>query len=227
MDQQLVKQALMLEQLLLRGSSAFEIIPLGVNCAIAHGLRKANLRFSALPFDWTVTPVQSCLRLIENDFNDFLSPKNLEFLPPTQRLLFDENGVELVMKDDVITPAICREYGILYPHDYPEQHENFIESVYGKYQRRIQRLRQLLAADKHLIFVHHDGSLNDWQIEQYEACGVKFENNQSQWMRSLKDILSSQHPTLRFSVYEYSSLVALLNLVSRKIQAKRQMGAGA
>ena len=42
-----------------------------------------------------------------------------DILPPVNRLLSNEDGVEVEIKDDVITPTICRRYHILFPHDFP------------------------------------------------------------------------------------------------------------
>jgi len=66
-------------------------IPLGNDCSVSHFLRKSNLREKAYPFDWNITPLKSAIKLIENNFEDFLSLENLEFGEPCQRILFEES----------------------------------------------------------------------------------------------------------------------------------------
>jgi len=108
---------------------------LGINCDISHYLRAKGLRVAAFPFDWNVTPIQAAVELIRNDFEEFLHGGNLVFLPPVNRLLFDEDGVEVEIKNDVITPTICRRYHILYPHDFPKSGADHLGTVKDKYIR--------------------------------------------------------------------------------------------
>lgn len=211
-----------LEQIFSGDQSKFEIVPLGTNCHISHSLRKIGLRFSALPFDWNVTPIQSAIALIDNGFSDFLSEDNFAVLPATFRLLFDENGLELEMKDDIITPVICRKYNILYPHDFPKDYTANIKSVIGKYQKRIARLDALMNSNKHVIFVHHEGDLNDWQKEQYAAIGSAFSNQAQNWQSELKAVLERKYPALSYSCYPYQNFVGAMNMTWQKLQAAQK-----
>ena len=67
------------KEIISKPKANYEVIPLGINCAIANYLRLYNLRKHALPFDWIVTPIQSAIKLIDNDFDDFLCRDNLVF----------------------------------------------------------------------------------------------------------------------------------------------------
>lgn len=151
------------------------IIPIGIDCSPTHFLRANDLRDEAYPFDWTVTPLRSAIELIENDFEGFLEYENLEFLPPTNRLLFEENGVDLKISEDIITPVICRRYGILFPHDFSKLGEADYTKVKLKYKRRIERFKGHILNAKSVRFVFHIGALNDWQIAQYRLVGLNFD----------------------------------------------------
>lgn len=210
-----------LQAILSGDRSKFEIIPLGTNCHISHSLRQSGLRFSALPFDWNVTPIQSAITLIDNDFSEFLAPENLQVLPSTLRLLFDENGIELEMKDDVITPVLCTKYNMLFPHDYPEDYNANTDAVARKYQKRIERFRTLLNSDKHLIFVHHEGALNEWQQQQYTACHQVFVNRAEHWQAQLGAVLSRRFPQLAFSCHPYQQFVTGLNTQLQLLRKSR------
>ncbi|MDH5527097.1 MAG: papain-like cysteine peptidase [Nitrospirota bacterium] len=197
--------------LLMGDRSRYEIIPLGTNCAPSHFLRAIGLRTTALPFDWNVTPVRTSIELIKNGFSDFFDIGNLIFLPPVFRLLFDEKGVELEMKNDIITPVVCRKYNMLFPHDLPEDYRKSIDDVKEKYSRRIARLTELLHSDRHLIFVHHDERLNDWQESQYMASlNRRFINPHATWKKDLSAVLDEQYPVPGYSLLELSEFRSII-----------------
>lgn len=190
----------------------YEIIPLGTNCNISHYFRDKGMRTVALPFDWNVVSIQAAISLLNNGFADFLNEDNLVPLKPVLRLLFDERGVELEVKNDIITPVVCQKYNMLFPHDFPENYADSINDVKEKYARRIARLKALLCSDKQLMFVHHNGALNEWQNSQYAASRVgSFHNEHEGWMEDLSSILASQYPELSYSLYELRDIVAVLD----------------
>jgi len=162
------------------------------------------------------------LELIENDFDGFLEKDNLTFQPSTPRLLFNEEGVELEMKNDIITPAYCSRYKILFPHDYPKGYVEAIKSVEEKYQRRIVKFRELLNYKQHLIFLHSDGELNDWQTEQYNAVGVKFKNDTDTWQERLNTILSKKYPDLTFSCLAFPDFINDMNVAWKSVQSQQR-----
>ena len=148
-------------------------VPVGINCAPTHFLGANRLRKGAYPFDWNVTPLSSMIELIENDFHDYLRLENLEFLPPTRRMLFKERGVGLKASDELITPVICRRYNILFPHDFSEAGIDDYEEVRNKYLRRIERFKKCVS-EHDVRLVYHIKDLNDWQKEQYDSCEAVF-----------------------------------------------------
>ena len=95
-------------------------IPIGVDCSASHYLRAIDRRREAYPFDWNVTPISSAIQLIANGFQGFLERETLLFLPPTKRLRFDENGIDLKITNEIVTPVICLRYKILFAHDFSE-----------------------------------------------------------------------------------------------------------
>ncbi|MEM9161802.1 MAG: DUF1796 family putative cysteine peptidase, partial [Cyanobacteria bacterium P01_F01_bin.4] len=107
-------------------------IPIGVDCSVTHYLRKQKMRVQAFPFDWNVTPISSAISLIQNGFTDFMEEQNLLFLPPVKRMLFEENGIDLKVVDDIITPVVCKKYKILFPHDLSAAGKNDLPTVKQK-----------------------------------------------------------------------------------------------
>jgi hypothetical protein len=149
-------------------------IPFGIDCSIANYLRKEGKRNQAFPFDWSVTPTSSAIDLIQNDFSDFLDFNNLLFLPPVKRLLYKENGIDLKVSDEIITPVICKKYHILFPHDFPINALQDLPSVKKKYENRINRLKQYLNDSKKIIFVYNQKKINSWQSNQFLISNLNF-----------------------------------------------------
>lgn len=187
--------------------SDYEIVPLGVDCKISHLLRERGLRLTAFPFDWNVAPVASAIELLSNDFADFLNPDNLVFLPPVDRLLFAENGAEIQMKNDVITPVVCKRYRMLFPHDFSKAGREDLPAVQNKYARRVERLMELLHSTVRLVFIAHDRELNSWQMQQYGAAlGSTFENPREDWEAALAAVLDRRFPALNYDICDLSAI---------------------
>lgn len=168
-------------------------IPIGNDCSVSHYLRRQGLRHEAYPFDWNVTPIQSALSLIENNFDGFLDFKNLQFLSPTNRLLFKENGVDLEISNDIITPVVCHRYGILFPHDFSQNGPGDYEEVKKKYAKRISRLMHLLQTPSPKEFIFTLETPNDWQLEQYRAAGLAFDVvNEQETMKQFQRLQHSK-----------------------------------
>jgi len=152
-------------------------IPIGIDCSVSHYLRYMGLRYEAFPFDWNVTPITSALSLIKNNFEGFMELENLQFLPPTKRLLFEENDLDVKISNDVITPVVCCRYGMLFPHDFSGDGKKDYTIVKKKYERRIQRLKVAMEMPILKILIFNRCALNDWQLEQYRLAGMEFEEN--------------------------------------------------
>jgi hypothetical protein len=131
-----------------------KFITLGYDCSPAHVLRNLELRPFALPFDWVVSSVDGLERALSEDFAQYHT--NLRFNDRKQRMI--------------------DEYGFEFPHDYPtvdssnasefvEATEYIVEAqivnnwqdyysiVKAKYDRRIERLRNILASTEPLLIL--------------------------------------------------------------------------
>lgn len=202
------------ETVISKPQANYEVIPLGVNCTIADYLRLYNLRKHALPFDWIVTPIQSAIKLIDNDFDDFLCRDNLFF--GTQRQFqtkfrrYLKYGIKLKYFEKLITPVICQKYNLLFVFDFIDYSDEAYQDAYLKYSRRIQRLKDLLVSEEiDLIFVAHDDNLTDfhsvWKTKEY-ALGAKipFTNNFQNWKNELSIVLDAKYPKLNYALCDFS-----------------------
>jgi uncharacterized protein (DUF1919 family) len=118
----------------------YNIITLGINCAPALIARDLELRKFSLPFDWVVTNNNQIINCIEDDFEKF--HKNLHFTL--------DNHWQM------------DEYGIQYPHEYPvnddgtiiDNWQDYHAEVLIKYQRRIERFRNIMNDSKPIIALY-------------------------------------------------------------------------
>jgi len=124
----------------------YHIITLGYDCSPAEALRNLGRRTQALPFDWIISSFASLERCIKDDFSKFHT-----------NLRFNHNQSRLI-----------DEYGFEFPHDYPlentssieagegnikeetgrritENWKDYYDTVKEKYNRRIERFRQIMS----------------------------------------------------------------------------------
>ena len=191
--------------------SKFTVIPIGMNCEVAHQLRELGARSDAYPFDWTVTPMRSVIELVENEFDDFLEERNLTFLPAVPRMLFQDDGSVVKISNELVTPVVCRRYSILFPHDFSVKGVEDLPDVRTKYARRIERFRNALSSNQRMIlsFVNHPP--NEWQAAQYHLADVSFDQPAD---GDLSDVLRSA--LLEKPNIQVLSLAGTLKLVGRR-----------
>jgi hypothetical protein len=133
---------------------SFNYLTIGGDCAPAAALRNLNLRECALPFDWIVSNINSLQKCFETNFVNF-----------HKKLILNRTKTRLI-----------DYYGFEFPHDYPLSHMNDVknnigEGVFGeengkcitdkwndyyeivldKYNRRIDRFKNIINEDKPII----------------------------------------------------------------------------
>lgn len=183
------------------------VIPLGSNCSIAHFLRKQRLRKYAFPFDWTITPVQSALQLLEGSFNRFLASENLHRGEVSNRMYFDDAGSDVVITNEKIVPMIDQRYQLLFPHDFRTGEPEEILAVQAKYSRRIDRLLEALESPRpqSIAFIACNGTINDWQRSVYESAEIVFSNHGYQtWKQDLLELVTRKWPQHQYHCYDFS-----------------------
>lgn len=116
------------------------IIPIGSFCVTAVNLRRFKLRKYSLPFDWLAgLEIDLILKLLESNFDDFLNVENLE----------------LFQKSEGHDIYINKLNNIKFFHDFlsGENLKDFDE-VKEKFNRRIERLYNVINEAENVLFVH-------------------------------------------------------------------------
>ncbi len=154
-------------------------LPIGNSCKVAWYLNNNQFREEAYPFDWTVTPINSAITLLNNNFQDFFEISNLFFLQPTPRLLFTDDDKCPKLTNDIITPVFDTKYKILYVHDFSIKGKAEFENVKQKYMKRVDRVRNMWNSKSSKIFCIYDESeLNEWQTSQYQKVDYIFKHQE-------------------------------------------------
>lgn len=146
------------------------IVGLGEDCACSMYLRKLDLQLQSYPFDWlTNASYDERLKLIVNDFSDFLNIEDIKFLPKT---------------DDVYDDVHCDYYentrnGFYYYHEFPKDcnPKDVIGGIKEKYQRRISRLYDKIEESEKVLFVwlsHLKNTPDDLIIRYADKVNNKF-----------------------------------------------------
>ena len=122
--------------------------------------------------------------------------------------------MEVNITNDIITPVVCRRYGMLFPHDFSGKGPLDYEIVKKKYDRRIQRLNDVMIKPvlKNLVF--NRGTLNDWQLDQYRLAGMVFEDN----YKDKLELFSKKRSAMDIKILSLSSIkTANMNMAKSRV----------
>lgn len=125
-------------------------ISLGCNCAIAYQLQQMNLRDQAYPFDWILSP--DIIPCLQDDFKDFLNPEYLRWKGTSSNFpILNEDWMDNTdsTNDHSIARVHHTKYKIIFLHDFvptddPINRIDQITKINSKYQRRINRFREIM-----------------------------------------------------------------------------------
>jgi hypothetical protein len=132
-----------------------KIISFGYRCSSASLIQLLGLKTESYPFDWMVSKLDSIMKCIESDFEDFCNVDNYEYIQSetsnvidgTKRLICHEHT--LVNMAYETRPINNSTYGF----QIALNHKN-MKSDLDYYQRCILRLKELLKSDMKKVFIH-------------------------------------------------------------------------
>ena len=113
---------------------ADEFISIGGECNVSQGLKYLSLRNFSSPFDWLIINFDKIYNTFQSNFSiqKFLNP-------------YDINN-----KSQEFTGKFTTSDNVFYYH---EQDCNLIDDVLIKYNRRLNRLKDILSCNKSIVFV--------------------------------------------------------------------------
>jgi len=143
-----------------------QVVSLGRACQPAYQLRRLTGVKTAHVFDWIITPDKGLLRWLETDLDQFFA---------RDRLTVDQRSV-----------VIDQPTETQFLHEFPPgaDFEKAYEENAGRFAMLVERWRNLLASDQHVLFVRQHGWSNDAR-----AAALR-----------LRDTIAAQAPRLRFKL---------------------------
>jgi hypothetical protein len=160
-------------------------VSLGCNCDVAIKLRESELRTHAFPFDWLLSlNHEKFLKLLNEDFTHFLD-EEVFFYSPENHLILDNDYYELEFRHDWVEN----------PQD---PLKNQLASLAPKYERRIERFRELKSYEGHVYFLRTaydvlNGGMQLWWRDDHQ----RITKDQA---KSLKVALDAYFPKLDFTL---------------------------
>lgn len=159
----------------------FIVIPLGCHCGVAWWMREYNIRVSAFPFDWCITPYRALYEVINNDFADYFNKENL--VPSCKQYWRDDlcDFYTKVYHSDVDgSPGavLDKKIQMIFAHDFPNNLyatiNNHYEIQYIKYTRRIKRFFEVIHSGKHIYFIRLHDITKQQTLELYQLLKNKY-----------------------------------------------------
>lgn len=134
----------------------FLCVSLGYNCFPALNFDHNNIRDLAFPFDWNLTSLHGIIKIIENDFSDFLNPAYIDRRQGMFNIKYD-----MSFAHDL--PGIKQTDGSVI--EVPN-HLDYIPELQIKYERRIKRFYNVCnLADK--VYFFRLKSAPAWRFDPY------------------------------------------------------------
>jgi hypothetical protein len=128
-------------------------ISLGERCSAALAFRRRAISTAYYPFDFIATPLKGLHLLLKTTFRNFLNKKlltvtksNGAWLDETNRTIKAFGSVEkmVVVKN--------KRTGCDFVHDFKDEKLENYQTVFEKYQRRIDRFYRTITQAKHVYF---------------------------------------------------------------------------
>lgn len=131
-------------------------VSLGSICGIAYQLQERKLRKCAYPFDWIeIKKLKTITELLKSNFAGFLNfIKNDPKFTNKYPYIMDDNFEE----NDTQTFFVKNQCGLIFPHDFTGDFDSQVDKVILKYERRINRLFELIRSNELVRFVRYESN---------------------------------------------------------------------
>lgn len=125
-------------------------IPLGLDCSIAYNLRRLNLNYYSLIFDWSYIPnildlIDILLLLQDDNFNILLDESNYEIIE------LKSNTHHYNDSNYATHKLVHKKYKLQFNHEI--SNISTFNDFKERYSRRVKRFMDLKNSDKKLVFI--------------------------------------------------------------------------
>ena len=128
-----------------------KVIPLGLQCSVPEGIKRANMRTYSYPFDWLWTPSKTTYNILNILINDGIE-NALEYMT-TGYTYYKYLGNEHYISVDCITISQMNKNSGL-----GNTHFTINDEYKHKLKIRLERLLRDIQSDEHILFIYADAA---------------------------------------------------------------------
>jgi hypothetical protein len=128
-----------------------KVIPLGLQCSVPEGIKRANLREYSYPFDWLWTPSKTTYNILNILVNDGVE-KALEYMT-TEYSYYKYLGNEHYISVDYVTESQINSITGL-----GNTHFTINDEYKNKLRIRLERLLRDISSTENILFVYADAA---------------------------------------------------------------------
>jgi len=128
-----------------------KIIPLGLQCSVPEGIKRANFREYSYPFDWLWTPSKTTHSILSILINDGID-QALEYMTTGYtyyRYLGNEHYISV---DNVTESKMNKDSGLGITHF------TINDDYKSKLRRRLERMLTDIKSGEHVLFIYADAA---------------------------------------------------------------------
>ena len=142
-------------------------VSLGSSCSVAYQLQKLNKRNIAYPFDWlrceTLDNITNCFG---NNFSDFITSCHIVSKSDKFPLSTNDDFPCIDNQSKAISLCMQNKYNMKFYHDFTDGSD--MDTIDLKYQRRINRLLDLIKSDNEICFVRDELKPNKLNLDMID-----------------------------------------------------------
>jgi hypothetical protein len=161
-----------------------KVIPLGLQCSVPEGIKRANLREYSYPFDWLWTPSKTTYNIIRILIQEGVE-KAVEFMT-TGYSYYTYLGNEHYISANCITDCQMNP-GTGFGNTHFTINHQYIEKLRIRFERFLRDIK----SDEKIIFIYADAANPDLN---YHLDDVEYGVEATEYLLKIHDLIHPLHP---------------------------------
>ena len=165
-----------------------KVIPLGLQCSVPDGIKKANLREYSYPFDWLWTPSKTTFEILSILLHDGIE-KALDYMTTGYSYYQYHNNEHYTSVSHVTENQMNRATGLGITHfTINDEYKN-------KVRVRLERLLNDIKSMNDIIFIYADAANSDFN---YHLDDVMHGTDATEYLVKIRDLIYPFHHNISF-----------------------------
>ena len=156
-----------------------KFIPLGLQCSVPEGIKRANLREYSYPFDWLWTPSKTTYNIFNILINDGID-KTLDYMTQNYEYFLYLNNEHFIITDQITKYQMNVETGIGISHFT-------IDNEYKeKLRKRLEKLLFEINNGYNIVFIYADAASPDLN---YHLNDIEYGLDATEYLLKIYDLI--------------------------------------